>query len=595
MKKENKKGKNYFLSILTILLCLFIFLRVWYDGISEPFINTLLVFYIFFLTIISYLYRKEKTENLPLMYMPFFLFVLFSFISSGISQIKGSGITYNTNILSFFCLMILISKIEKQQVKYLIYTLLFSCFVLGIYGIHQYYWGFEMTRQIIFSNKEVLANLPPTFLARLESNRIFSRFVYPNVYASFLLTVLPLSFFATFEKNFYVKFFSWTTFFIAFYNLLLTGSIGGILIFIFIFHLIFLFLVLPEKKFVKITPFLTLFEIIFVIFIYKAGKLPHIHSFVDRLNYWKSSINIFKESPILGVGPENFAFFFTKYKLPQSMEAKHAHSLFFETLVENGIIGTILLFSFLFSVLSNIFIKKEKQKDFFLYGIGFAFLSLLIHNIIDFDFVDPSSSFLFFILAGISIVLLNGNYRKVKLTLFPFYFTIILVCCSITFIRYNLCIGNLEASKNIDNYNLKLYFLERAEKSYPFYNVYLYKGKVLCQMGIENNDEELLKKGENSLKYSIYLNPYLVNAYRELSFLYQREGRIKESEKMYLKLIELYPNKKQFNLEVSIFYKSLKDEEKFKYFFEKSKHLFPVSVEEGIICNNYEKWIELQK
>ena len=80
MKKENKKGKNYFLSILTILLCLFIFLRVWYDGISEPFINTLLVFYIFFLTLISYLYRKEKTENLPLMYMPFsflFYFLLF--------------------------------------------------------------------------------------------------------------------------------------------------------------------------------------------------------------------------------------------------------------------------------------------------------------------------------------------------------------------------------------------------------------------------------------------------------------------------------------------------------------------------------------
>jgi len=242
MKKKIKKEKNYFSKILMIFLCLFIFLRVWYDGISYPSINLFLVLSLFSITIIVYLIQKKHREDFLLSHFLFFLFILFSIISSGISPVKGSGIIYNANILSFLCLIILVSKLKDGDTKYLIYTLFFACFVLGIYGIYQYYWGFEITREFVFSHKELLKKLPPTFLERLESNRIFSRFIYPNIYASFLLTVLPLSYFTTFEKNFYIKFFSWCVFFIAFYNLILTGSIGGLLVFIFVFHIIVHFL-----------------------------------------------------------------------------------------------------------------------------------------------------------------------------------------------------------------------------------------------------------------------------------------------------------------------------------------------------------------
>jgi len=446
MKRKIKKEKNYFSKILVSFLCLFIFLRIWYDGLSYPSINLFLVLSLFSITIIVYLIQKKQSENFLPSHLLFFLFILFSIISSGISPIKGSGIFYNANILSFFCFLILVCKLKENDTKYLIYTLFFACFVLGIYGIYQYYWGFEITRQFVLSHKELLEKLPPTFLDRLESNRIFSRFIYPNVYASFLLTILPISYFTTFEKNFYVKFFSWSVFFIAFYNLILTGSIGGLFVFIFVFHIIVLSLIFPEKIFKRILPFLFIIEILIIIVAYKIGIFPHIHSFIDRLQYWKSSIYIFKEKPLLGVGPENFRFLYLKYKLPYSMEAKHAHSLFFETLTENGVIGIILLFSFLFLVPYRVF--KKGRENFYLYGIGFSFLSLFLHNLIDFDFVDPSSSFLFFLLAGISSILLKDKLKKVKLTLFPLYFIIILLFMGVGYLRYGLCLKNIEYSKN---------------------------------------------------------------------------------------------------------------------------------------------------
>jgi tetratricopeptide (TPR) repeat protein len=80
-----------------------------------------------------------------------------------------------------------------------------------------------------------------------------------------------------------------------------------------------------------------------------------------------------------------------------------------------------------------------------------------------------------------------------------------------------------------------------------------------------------------------------------LANLYEILGNYKMAENMYLKLIEIYPNKKLYNLEIARFYKKIGEEEKFKYYYEKSKKLKGVTTEEGIIIEEIEKWIELQK
>ncbi|TFH01075.1 MAG: hypothetical protein E4H13_05840 [Calditrichales bacterium] len=59
-----------------------------------------------------------------------------------------------------------------------------------------------------------------------------------------------------------------------------------------------------------------------------------------RLNIWKTSLAIFKENPVFGIGYGNFDTFFEIFKVPGYYDAKgHAHNDFLNIAVHNGVIG----------------------------------------------------------------------------------------------------------------------------------------------------------------------------------------------------------------------------------------------------------------
>jgi len=80
-----------------------------------------------------------------------------------------------------------------------------------------------------------------------------------------------------------------------------------------------------------------------------AGKLDP--SSIGRLLGWASAIESFPKHPIFGIGPGNFEIAFTEFiskympfydthKIPM---LKHAHSIGFNVLAENGLSGVIML------------------------------------------------------------------------------------------------------------------------------------------------------------------------------------------------------------------------------------------------------------
>ncbi len=132
-----------------------------------------------------------------------------------------------------------------------------------------------------------------------------------------------------------------------------------------------------------------------------------------RLVVWESGWKAFLERPILGWGPENFEFAFTKHfnacmPLPVcggEIWFDRAHNIIFDTLVSSGIIGFL---AYIFLLISAIFILWkgffQKKIDFWIAAI---FTSLLIaysaQNLTVFDMVS-SYLMLFLILAFISNV-----------------------------------------------------------------------------------------------------------------------------------------------------------------------------------------------
>jgi putative inorganic carbon (hco3(-)) transporter len=61
-----------------------------------------------------------------------------------------------------------------------------------------------------------------------------------------------------------------------------------------------------------------------------------------RLNLWKTTLNISKDFPVLGIGEDNFDYYFEHYKVPGFYDATgHPHNDFLNVLVNSGIPGLV--------------------------------------------------------------------------------------------------------------------------------------------------------------------------------------------------------------------------------------------------------------
>ncbi|MGC8976926.1 MAG: O-antigen ligase family protein [Candidatus Ratteibacteria bacterium] len=589
--------KKYLLEeILSYILCFLIFFRFIFDGITYPEFNLIFTISLF---IIFFFYIILRFKEVDMTYLEFllFLFLPFSILSFFLSEIKITGIRFNSYFAGYFCLFFLVRNIfnyEKNKEKFYL-TILIITLSITIYGIYQRLWGLEETRKYMIENlKNIdIKKISPTFIDRIQSNRIFSTFVYPNIYAGFLISIMPFLFFFSLNKIKTLKgLFSIIIFFLCFLNLILTESMGGLLIFLFIFQIIFLQIILSQLKFKKILPYIIFAEILIIFIGFQLKILPHIHSLIDRILYWKASIKIIPLNPFLGIGPGNFEYYFLKFKLPETLEAKHAHNLFIEIFVENGFFGFLLFFSFLISIIKNC-LEKTKNK-YLSSGIFYLLISFLLHNLIDFDFYDPSVAILFFIFGGL-VREKKITSRKLTKTLICLII-IINLSLGIKLVKFENSERYRKYAEKVIDINLKLFFLKNGENwEKDNFKVYADKGDLFLTMWHYTEDSKFLNEAIFNYNRAVYLNPYLTKAYRKLAYIYEITKNYEIAEKMYLKLLEIYPNKKLYNLEIARFYLKKGEKEKFKYYYEKSKKLKEVTTEEAILTNQIEKWIELQK
>ena len=109
--------------------------------------------------------------------------------------------------------------------------------------------------------------------------------------------------------------------------------------------------------------------------------------------HYDAALSIFKEYPLLGVGNKNFRIECAKEKYENSKFIKtlgrcatHPHQIYLEILSELGLIGFILIFSF-------IFINIYKGIKIFLKNKDLILLSSILYLLISFIPLFPSGSF----------------------------------------------------------------------------------------------------------------------------------------------------------------------------------------------------------
>jgi len=129
----------------------------------------------------------------------------------------------------------------------------------------------------------------------------------------------------------------------------------------------------------------------------------------ERLVQWEMSLPLIRDYPLTGVGAGNYVNAFPLYRdgTLRPLTYDRAHSDYLELLIDQGIVGVLLLGGALLMAYRRIIAAYRRRHDPLARGILFAALlgtlSPLLHASVEFVFHIPAISGYFFVLLGLGL------------------------------------------------------------------------------------------------------------------------------------------------------------------------------------------------
>ena len=585
---NRNKIEKIALWLSTGFLAFLVLFRPLVSGISYPWSNTvcqLTILLILAVWLIKCIWLGEFKLVRTSLYIPILSFAFFVVLSCIYSvnlnaSLKQAYIIV-PNILLCFLAINIIKK--KKQVFVITACLVLAATIVSLYGIYQYFWGLNETRNWVLQQN---IQFPQEVLSRLGINEIFSTFVYPNALAGYLLLILPLcvSLFII-SKPFHKTLLGVAAACIVL-CLYLTYSKGGWGVFLLLGLVSILILIYKRfgnnKKFYVVSILTIVGLIILSAMFLKITDKTHmirdtLGSFKVRLNYWKACPGMVKDFPF-GSGIGTFGSVYPKYKVPQAREVQLAHNGFLQLWTETGTLGILsflLVWVMFFRDWRRIFrIAYVKVLSI---GMCIGCIAFLIHSLVDFDFYVPGISMNVWLFIGMieaqrdrsaKIIKIDSFLMKIIFSVFLIpavcVISVILVKPSIAEIHKDRAINylrsknlklaeeELETASLIDKTNSQYYsllgktseqegrfdgaiaFYRKAiarNKYMPHYHFAL--GKLLIMTGKGNN--AMIEEGIKEFEKALELYPTKPFYLKNLAYAYRLMGRNEEADNLLLK------------------------------------------------------------
>lgn len=143
------------------------------------------------------------------------------------------------------------------------------------------------------------------------------------------------------------------------------------------------------------------------------------HSVLERLTFYKDSMKVVADYPLIGAGGGGWAALYQQYQ-NNPYTSNQAHTFFLQYLIEVGIIGFVIFMSFILYIFYKYirgYVKsdEESRRSHFVYLI--LVLSILMHSILDFNMTYVFLGMLVFLgLGGMAAVMENRPLSKLKIS-----------------------------------------------------------------------------------------------------------------------------------------------------------------------------------
>ncbi|HME45076.1 MAG TPA: O-antigen ligase family protein [Syntrophorhabdales bacterium] len=268
-----------------------------------------------------------------------------------------------------------------------------------------------------------------------------------------------------------------------------------------------------------------------------------------------TTFQVIRQAPLLGHGLNSFFAVMSTMSNPYVVYSSiHAHSLYLNILAELGIVGLLLFFSFIVTVL------KGPVSSFFLLKI--ALLSFLFHNVVEYNFPPPTFQVLFYLLCAAivqgkgtesSLFRISGKPAKALSRLLALYFLLVHlfpICGFILLDRANAALQKGDMTKTVRYLFASTYF-GYSVSAFP-----ADAAQLLTDVYFASNmkDSKLLEIAEKNYMKALALNSLDGAEYVKVASFYASTGRPDKAQAYLSKVIEKYPYHQEYRLALARLY-----------------------------------------
>ena len=289
---------------------------------------------------------------------------------------------------------------------FFLWPLVLAFGVMLYVGIEQHFGGLQSTRDYFWAYVyPTLPNVPPEYINKMKSNRIFSTVFYPNAFAGALLLLLPplLAWIWQAKERLTVGARSFLCGVLgagAAACLYWSGSKGGWLL-----ALLIGFVVLMHQQFSK-----RLKLILIVILLLGGGAGFYwknraymergATSVVARIDYWRAAWQTAVSKPMFGSGPGTFAIAYQAVKKPESEMTRLTHNDYLQQASDSGFPGLITYVAFIGGMLWITYRRLDWSKKPLACGVWLGLAAWAAQSAFEFTLYVPSLAWIALAFAG---------------------------------------------------------------------------------------------------------------------------------------------------------------------------------------------------
>lgn len=273
-------------------------------------------------------------------------------------------------------------------------------------GFNQHFGGLQATREYFVTYLyPTMPDVPPEYLKKLSSDRIFSTVFYPNALAGAILLLLPPLMAWIWQAR--VRFTTGARVFLcgaflagAAACLYWSGSKGGWLLAVFIG-----LLVLLNMNFSRRLKLILIFSGLLAGgagFLWKyAGFFQRgATSVVARVDYWEAALTTARAKPLFGSGPGTFGVVYAAIKRPESEMARLTHNDYLQQASDSGLPGCAAYLAFIGGVVWIGYRGWRADRSPLRFGIWVGLLGWALQAFGEFTLYVPSVAWVAFAMAG---------------------------------------------------------------------------------------------------------------------------------------------------------------------------------------------------